>query len=77
MDSGLFGPSWDDIFRILILIVGLVNVVVIIAGILALRRYARVLLDVEQFTREARNYARRERGELSPKPERASEFEQA
>jgi hypothetical protein len=31
---------------------------VIVAGILALRHYARLLLDVEQFAREVRNYAR-------------------
>jgi hypothetical protein len=59
MDSGLFGPTWDDVFRIAILVVGMLNVAVILAGMLVLRRYARLLLDVEQFTREARNYARR------------------
>ena len=59
MDSGLIGPTWDDVFRIAILVIGLVNVAAIVAGILVLRRYARLLLDVEQFTREARNYARR------------------
>ena len=58
MDGGLFGPTWDDVIRIAILVVGLVNVGVIVAGILALRHYASLLLDVEQFTREARNYAR-------------------
>ena len=58
MDSGLFGPTWDDVFRIAILLVGVANVGVIAAGILALRHYAGLLLDVEQFTREARNYAR-------------------
>ena len=58
MESGLFGPTWDDVFRIAILVVGVVNVAVIVGGILALRHYARLLLDVEQFTREARNYAR-------------------
>ena len=58
MDNGLFGPTWDDVFRIAILVVGVVNVGVIVAGILALRHYARLLLDVEQFTREVRNYAR-------------------
>jgi hypothetical protein len=58
MDSGLLGPTWDDVFRIAILVVGLVNVGVILAGILTLRHYASLLLDVEQFTREARNYAR-------------------
>jgi hypothetical protein len=58
MNSGLFGPTWDDVLRIAILVVGVVNVAVIVAGILALRHYARVLLDVEQFTREVRNYAR-------------------
>jgi hypothetical protein len=60
MDSGLFGPTWDDVFRIAILVVGVINIAVIVLGILALRRYARLLLDVEQFTREARNYVRRE-----------------
>jgi hypothetical protein len=58
MDSGLLGPTWDDVFRITILVVGLVNVAVIVAGILALRHYARLLLDVEQLAREVRNYAR-------------------
>jgi hypothetical protein len=58
MENGLFGPTWDDVFRIAILVVGVVNVAVILVGILALRHYARLLLDVEQFTREARNYAR-------------------
>jgi hypothetical protein len=56
--SGLFGPTWDDVFRIAILVVGIVNVAVIVAGILVLRHYARLLLDVEQFTREVRNFAR-------------------
>jgi hypothetical protein len=58
MDSGLFGPTWDDVFRIAILAVGVMNVAAIVAGILVLRHYARLLLDVEQFTREVRNYAR-------------------
>jgi hypothetical protein len=58
MDSGLFGPTLDDVFRIAILVIGLVNVGVILVGILALRHYANLLLDIEQFTREARNYAR-------------------
>jgi hypothetical protein len=58
MDSGLFGPTWDDVFRIAILVVGVLNVAVILVGILALRHYARLLLDVEQFTREVRNFAR-------------------
>jgi Na+(H+)/acetate symporter ActP len=68
--GGLFGPTWDDVFRIAILVVGLVNVAVIIAGILTMRHYARLLLDVEQFTREVRNYAR-EGG--PPSPELTSE----
>ena len=58
MDGGLFGPTWDDVIRIAILVVGLVNVAAIVVAILALRHYARLLLDVEQFTREARNLAR-------------------
>ena len=58
MNSGLFGPTTDDVFRIAILVVGVVNVGVIVVGVLVLRHYARLLLDVEQFTREARNYAR-------------------
>jgi hypothetical protein len=58
MDSGLLGPTWDDVFRIAILLVGLVNVAAIVAGILVLRHYARLLLDVEQFAREARNIVR-------------------
>ena len=58
MDSGLFGPTWDDVLRLAILFVGVANVAAIVAGILALRHYARLLLDVEQFTREVRNFAR-------------------
>jgi hypothetical protein len=58
MDSGLFGPTWDDVLRIAILVVAVLNVAAILVGILALRHYARLLLDVEQFTRAARNYAR-------------------
>jgi hypothetical protein len=58
VDSGLFGPTWDDVFRIAILVVGVLNVAAIVAGIFALRHYARLLLDVEQFTREVRNYTR-------------------
>jgi hypothetical protein len=58
MNSGLFGPTTDDVFRIAILVVGVVNVAAILVGILALRHYARLLLDVEQFTREVRNLAR-------------------
>ena len=69
MANGLFGPTWDDVFRLAILVVGVVNVAVIVVGILVLRRYARLLLDVEQFTREARNYARES---AATKPERGS-----
>ena len=58
MNNGLFGPTLDDVFRIAILVVGVVNVAAIVVGILALRHYARLLLDVEQFAREARNLAR-------------------
>jgi hypothetical protein len=61
-ESGLLGPTWDDVFRIAILVLAVVNVAAIIAGILALRHYARLLVDVEQFTREARNYARESSG---------------
>ena len=58
MDSGLFGPTWDDVLRLAILVVGVANVAAIVVGILVLRHYAHLLLDVEQFAREARNYAR-------------------
>jgi hypothetical protein len=67
MDSGLFGPTWDDVFRIAILVVGLANVAALIAGMLVLRHYARLLLDVEQFTREVRNFARTGRA-AAPSP---------
>jgi hypothetical protein len=59
MDSGLFGPTWDDVFRLAILVVGVLNVIALVAGILALRHYAHLLLDIEQFMREARNYVRK------------------
>jgi hypothetical protein len=67
MHSGLFGPTWDDVLRIAILVVGVVNVAAIAVGILALRHYARLLLDIEQLAREARNYAR-EGGVTGPEP---------
>jgi hypothetical protein len=67
MESGLFGPTWDDVLRIAILVVGVANVAALVAGILALRHYARLLLDVEQFMREARNYAR-ESAEATSEP---------
>jgi hypothetical protein len=72
MDGGLFGPTWDDVFRIAILVVGLLNVAAILGGILVLRHYARLLLDVEQFAREARNYAR-EVGAVARSAQAASE----
>jgi hypothetical protein len=58
MESGLFGPTWDDVLRLAILIVAVLNIVAVAVGILVLRHYARLLLDVEQFTREVRNYTR-------------------
>ena len=58
MDSGLFGPTWDDVLRLAILFVGVANVAAIVVGILVLRHYAHLLLDVEQFAREARNIVR-------------------
>ena len=66
MDNGLLGPTWDDVFRIAILVVGVANVAAIVVGILALRHYARLLLDVEQFTREVRNYARESAAQERP-----------
>jgi hypothetical protein len=64
MESGLFGPTWDDVFRLAILLVGVLNIVAVVVGVLVLRHYARLLLDVEQFTREVRNYTRE--GAASP-----------
>jgi hypothetical protein len=56
--EGLFGPTVDDVFRIGIVALGVLNIAVVLLSVVALRRYARLLLDVEQTTRESRNRLR-------------------
>jgi hypothetical protein len=58
--TGLFGPTADDAIRLAILVVGILTILGITASLLALRHYARLLVDVEQMTREARNRLREE-----------------
>jgi hypothetical protein len=58
LGDGLFGPTVDDVFRVVIVVLGLLNVAVVLVSVVALRRYARLLLDVEQTTRESRNRLR-------------------
>jgi hypothetical protein len=53
--NGLFGPTIDDVFRAAILLVGCLNVVAVVTALVLLRRYVRLLLDVEHYAREARN----------------------
>ena len=58
MRTGIFSPTTDDVFRLVLLAIGVLNIAVVGLGLLAMRRYARLLLDVEQVTREARNRLR-------------------
>jgi hypothetical protein len=58
--SGLFGPTVDDVFRIAIFVVGLLNVLAVTAALIVLRRYLRLLLDTEHYAREARNRLERD-----------------
>ena len=65
-ETGIFSPTTDDIFRVVLVVIGLLNIAVVFIAVLALRRYARLLLDVEQITREARNRLR-ERVDSEPR----------
>ncbi|MBD0349344.1 MAG: hypothetical protein ICV59_09345 [Thermoleophilia bacterium] len=56
--DGLFSPTVDDVFRLVIVVIGTITILVVLLGLVVLRRYARLLLDVEQATREARNRLR-------------------
>lgn len=46
--------------RLAILVVGVLNVIVVLTALRFLRRYVRLLLDVEQYAREARNRMERD-----------------
>src|SRR5919201_742807 len=56
--SGFLGPDAADAIRLAILVVGILTIVGIAGALLALRHYVRLLLDVEQMTRESRNRLR-------------------
>ena len=56
--TGFLGPDTQDVIRIAILVVGVLTVIGIAAALVALRHYVRLLLDVEQMTRESRNRLR-------------------
>ena len=56
--TGFLGPSTEDAVRIAILVVGIVTIIGIAAALLVLRHWVRLLLDVEQMTRESRNRLR-------------------
>jgi hypothetical protein len=58
--SGLFGPTVDDLFRIAIFVVGVLNVLAVTIALILLRRYLRLLLDTEHYAREARNRLERD-----------------
>jgi hypothetical protein len=57
--SGLLSPTVDDLLRLAILVLSAVNVVVLLIAVRTLRQNARLLLDMEQFAREARQASRR------------------
>jgi hypothetical protein len=58
--SGLLSPTVDDVFRVAIFVIGLANVVAVAIALILFRRYARLLLDVEHYAREARNRLERD-----------------
>ena len=58
--SGLFSPTVDDVFRLAILVAGIANIVAVTVALSFMRRYVRVLLDIEQYAREARNRMERD-----------------
>ena len=58
--SGLFSPTVDDVLRLAILVAGIVNIVAVSVALRFMRRYVRVLLDIEQYAREARNRMERD-----------------
>jgi hypothetical protein len=62
--SGLLSPTVDDVIRIAIFVLSVVNVIVLLIAVRTMRESARLLLDMEQFVREARQAARKleERG---------------
>jgi hypothetical protein len=57
--NGLLNPTVDDIVRLAILVISAANVVVLLTAVRTLRQNARLLLDMEQFAREARQASRR------------------
>jgi hypothetical protein len=65
--AGLFSPVVNDVLRVAILLLGIVNIVVLLVVVRTLRGNARLLLDMEQFAREARQAARRLQGEVGPR----------
>jgi hypothetical protein len=56
--NGLLSPTVDDVVRLVILALTAVNVVVLVVAVRTLRINARLLLDMEQFVREARQTLR-------------------
>ena len=63
-DNGFLSPNVDDVLRLLILALTVVNVIVLLATVRTIRQSTRILLDVEQFAREVRRQTR-ELGETS------------
>ena len=57
--NGLLSPTVDDLLRLAILVLSAVNVIVLLIVVRTLRHNARLLLDMEQFAREARMASRR------------------
>ena len=62
--SGLFGETWDDLFRIAAIVLVLTNMamlglMIIVARRLS-RRYEPLLLDLEQYLRQVRRREERE-----------------
>ena len=60
--SGLLSPTVDDVLRLAILVLSAVNVVVLVVAVRTLRHNAGLLLDMEQFAREARLASQKREG---------------
>ena len=60
-EDGFLSPGVDDVMRLVILVLAVVNVIVLLAAVRTLRQCTRILLDVEQFAREVRKQTREHR----------------
>jgi hypothetical protein len=70
--DGLLSPAINDLLRVAILTLSIVNVIVLLVVVRTLRQNARLLVDMEHFARETRNAVRKREERSTPDLERAS-----